>query len=309
MYANSINEAFLKTNQLLIEMPEFDVVTRGLRTKELINYHLTITNPYDRIVTLKHRNISMWYAIGELCWYLRGNDLTEQIAYYSKFWNNISDDGKHANSAYGKRLFHTELERRDSFYESQFQYALSQLVFDKYSRKSIMMIYDVDDSKPSKDNPCTLSLQFFIRDDKLELIVNMRSNDLFFGFTYDVQFFTIVQEIMLVRLQEIYPEITMGYYHHNCGSMHLYEKDFYASAMVYNDNSKLYLVPFFPRLQTEDVCHGRWFNHLLAYEYEMRTNNYAPGFNYSNSTDFQSYCINTLRETFPNGKTDHTNNS
>ena len=43
----------------------------------------------------------MLYAIGELLWYWSGRNDVEFIDHFSKFWRNISDDGKTANSAYG----------------------------------------------------------------------------------------------------------------------------------------------------------------------------------------------------------------
>ncbi len=74
--------------------------------------------------------------------------------------------------------------------------------------------------------PCTLALQFLIRNDSLHLTTYMRSNDLLFGFTYDQAIFTLFQEKMLLELKEFYPTLEMGTYTHVVTSLHAYEKHF-----------------------------------------------------------------------------------
>ena len=78
----------------------------------------------------------------------------------------------------------------------------------------------------NKDLPCTSFLQFFIRKNKLHLIVNMRSNDLIKGTTFDIPFFMLLLQNMFLLLKEVYPELELGYYYHNAMSLHIYEPDF-----------------------------------------------------------------------------------
>ena len=54
----------------------------------------------------------------------------------------------------------------------------------------------------------------------------MRSNDIVLGFTNDVFQFTMLQEAMLVELKKHYPELKLGQYFHNAGSMHIYDRHF-----------------------------------------------------------------------------------
>ena len=42
--------------------------------------------------------------------------------------------------------------------------------------------------------------KFLIRDNKLNMITTMRSNDIYLGFTYDVFIFTLMQEILANEL-------------------------------------------------------------------------------------------------------------
>ena len=55
----------------------------------------------------------------------------------------------------------------------------------------------------------------------------MRSNDAFFGLTFDLPFFTMLQQQMLRHLQEtVYPDLELGFYTHIAHSLHIYEKNF-----------------------------------------------------------------------------------
>src|SRR5207247_7673262 len=69
-----------------------------------------------------------------------------------------------------------------------------------------------------KDIPCTCTLQFMIRKDRLYLFTNMRSNDAFLGMAHDIFCFTMLQEIVARDLS-----IDIGTYKHSVGSFHLYE--------------------------------------------------------------------------------------
>jgi thymidylate synthase len=68
------------------------------------------------------------------------------------------------------------------------------------------------------DVPCTVSIQFLVRNGQLDLITHMRSNDLYFGFPYDVFLFTFWHEMMSLDLG-----LPLGRYHHFVGSLHIYE--------------------------------------------------------------------------------------
>ena len=111
---------------------------------------------------------------------------------------------------------------------SQLEYVLNNLERNEESKNAVMVIYNMKEhSYLSKDNPCTMYLQYFIRDGYLHAITNMRSNDIWFGLSYDLPFFTIVQELLLVLYNErTGKDIKLGTYLHNAGSLHVYKKDY-----------------------------------------------------------------------------------
>jgi thymidylate synthase len=256
------------------------VRARELNTRELINAQLVLTNPRKRFLASRERKISMSYCIGELCWYLGGRQDLKSIAAYSKFWEGVSDDGVLVNSAYGYRLF----KEPNASGLTQFDYALDVLIKDRSSRKAVMVIYSPDDARESKDNPCTLSLQFLIRGGKLLLFVAMRSNDVWLGLPYDLPFFTLVQEIMCVALQGHYPLLTMGAYTHTVVSLHAYQKDWQKVEAI----GRAAIMPTIeaPELTREDVNSG--FDDLLTYERSRR--GVVSYKDESVRTDFQDWC-------------------
>ena len=194
---------------------------RGMKIKENLGVQFRIMNPRDRLPRVAARNFSLAYFVAETLWYLNADDSTEWISYYAPFWSNISDNNKTANSAYGARIFKTH-PRIGNGNIVQWDYVKEELRKDPDSRRAVIHIRTPSDSIiESKDVPCTLSLQFFIRENKLHLHVSMRSSDIILGLAYDVPAFTTIQEILANELG-----VELGEYVHTSNSLHCYERDF-----------------------------------------------------------------------------------
>lgn len=181
-------------------------------TYELLNVKIQIADLTNPIVSI--RDISIPYLFGELLWYFRGNNRLAFISKFSSFWNHLSDDGHTCNSAYGYIIF-----RKYGF--DQLRKIIDLLRHDPTSRRAVINI-NVPNEKviETKDEPCTISIQFILRDNKVHCTVYMRSNDIWFGFPYDVAFFTELQRIVALNLSA-----EMGTYTHMVGSLHLYDRD------------------------------------------------------------------------------------
>lgn len=251
--AKSAEQAFHK---ILNNLSLYGVETapRGLKIKELINCCITIKNPRDRIVSCPERKMNMAYAFGELCWYLSGRNDLEMMKYYSKFMERGTDDGVTLNSAYGYRIF-TGKHKLIGF--NQWENVKRILREDSDSRQAIIHLHTPNDKK-TNDEVCTLCLQFFIRNGKLDMITTMRSNDVFLGFTYDVFSFTMLQEILANELG-----VEVGTYYHNVGSMHIYENRFYMLEKHTNEK----LVP----MEKFDYCLED-FKGIIDFEKKCREN-------------------------------------
>lgn len=232
-YGN-FTQAYIDLCRQVRDESEFESAPRGMRIKEKLGVQFRIRNPRDRLPFVEARNFSLSYFVAETLWYMSGNNSTEWISRYAPFWKDISDDGTTANSAYGARIFkmHSRIAGGDLV---QWDYVKDELARDPDSRRAVIHIRTPDDSLHAvKDVPCTLALQFFIREGKLHLHVNMRSSDIILGIAYDVPAFTIMQEVLANELG-----IELGEYVHTSNSLHCYERDFPMLDAIANSNDNL----------------------------------------------------------------------
>lgn len=190
-------------------------------TMELLNVSFTLTNPLNNLVSV--RDISLRYLFGELIFNLQKDNSLKFISKFSKMWERLSDDNKTVNSAYGY-IIHRKHEY------DQLRTAIHELKLFRDSRRAIININTPNETySSSNDVPCTLTIQFLIRNNHLHMIVNMRSNDMYFGLPYDAPYFIMLQlqvlkeyNAMCVTQDQL---IKLGTYTHNAASLHIYDKD------------------------------------------------------------------------------------
>jgi len=211
--------------------------------QEIIGFQAVLTHPLHNILFVPERKFSLSYACAEMLWYLSGTSRIDMIQAYAPQYEKFAEDGI-AYGAYGARWngnvgFVKEkvaLARKiimDGFgsctdtecTENQLYALIHLLKIDPNTRQAIMTMWDSGDLihsilKDHKDLPCTLSLIFFVRDDKLHLVATMRSNDAWLGLPYDVFCFTTLQRIIATELG-----LGLGTYVHQAGSEHIYSKN------------------------------------------------------------------------------------
>lgn len=212
----SVNEAWEKAFQELFAQAStgFQNTSRdGDVVGEFTDAVFCVSDPSRNIVTSEIRDLPMRYAVAELAWYLSGSDRTGDIGKFAKKWYDISDDGEHSNSAYGHRI-------KAKFGFDQWDYVKSLLKDHPDTRQAVIHIKDAD-NRPTKDTPCTVYLQFLLRDGRLNLSVHMRSNDIWMGVPYDMFSFTFLQILMAMELH-----VDLGEYTHYAGSLHMYKRDY-----------------------------------------------------------------------------------
>lgn len=221
------NEAFCTIiNELNTTKNSPQVAPRGLKIKEQIQCHFCLEDPSECIVGTPGRNISEKYLAREFMWYCSASlENVDFICKAAPFWKNLVEDGK-LYSNYGYYCFSEDLlpDR-----VSQFEYCRKLLIDDRDTRQAVININSVNHKKrpAQKDFPCTVYLQFFIRNDKLHMTVNMRSCDIVLGFCNDVFQFSLFQQLMLnVFNFENENPVGLGHMYWNIGSVHVYEKHF-----------------------------------------------------------------------------------
>ncbi len=191
---------------------------RGMMTKELLAYQTTIDMNYP-IITAKERGMNYKFMCGEAYWILSGSNRVSNITQFMKAIEKFSDNGLMFNGAYGPKVV------------DQLSYVLSNLKADKDSRQAVINIWR-ENPRPSKDIPCTLNLQWFIRDNKLHCKANMRSSDAWLGWVYDTFNFSMISAWIALALRPAYNDIRLGNLYLSAGSQHLYENNFEAAELV-----------------------------------------------------------------------------
>ena len=203
--------------------PEFITSPRGQKIHELVGSQLRVLNPYSNMFKNEERSLPQKYLRKELLLYFNSIKSTEAFTKASSFWKQLTNDDGTINSSYGYLIFGEKNEEG----LSQWQWAQRSLIKDKDSRQAIMYLCRTSVQRDDiKDFICTISYQFLIRDNQLWLIVNRRSQDIFFGLTFDGPWEMLLMQQMRLHLLDTYPELKLGSYVLNCGSLHMYERNF-----------------------------------------------------------------------------------
>lgn len=177
-------------------------------TKTLFNQGFTILNPLDNNIDTEYRKWNPIYANREWDWYLSGNPNAEEISTYAPIWKQMMDNKGNVRSNYGWQW------KRNN----QLDKVVDKLKENNNTRQAAISIYDGKEIDTySKDTPCTYAVQFTILNNKLNMSVLMRSNDLWYGFCNDQYCFSKLQELVAERVG-----IKIGTYFHFSHNLHLY---------------------------------------------------------------------------------------
>jgi thymidylate synthase len=193
---------------------------RGGVTHELLHVMFTIHDPRRRWVVSRHPTINPAFAIAEVVWILNGRNDAAFVNHWNPRLPRYAGDVECYHAAYGFRL-------RKEFGFDQLERAYDALSNNPDTRQIVLQIWnpqiDFPDSagRPvSADVPCNVCALPKLRDNKLEWLQIMRSNDLQRGLPYNFVQFTCLQEILAGWLGA-----EIGTYTHVSDSLHIYERD------------------------------------------------------------------------------------
>lgn len=227
--------------------------TRG-ETLELIGVSLRLLRPRARLSRSENRG-KPFSAIGELLWYLSGSDRLEFIEPYVGEYVNDAVDGS-IHGAYGPRL--TSMRGRIN----QIDNIVKLLSRKPGSRRAVIQLFNAEDIENDyKEIPCTTTIQFHLRDKLLHMSTTLRSNDAYWGLPHDVFCFTMLQEILAIRLN-----VELGHYYQYVGSMHAYVKHL-QSIRAYIDEG-VHQTAQMPSMPSTDPFQA--VSQLLDIEHELR---------------------------------------
>lgn len=189
-----------------------DLEIRGMHCREII-HHTTVLPMAESVVTVRERKLSYKHLVNEALWILEGRQDLDTIKRFAPSYEKYSDDGVTLFGAYGPKIV------------GQVEYVVKTLANDLYTRQAVINIWK---EKPgiSKDIPCTLSLQFLIRQNCVHCCATMRSSDCWLGWPHDVFVFSMVSAMVATRLRQVTShQFELGQLFLNVGSQHIYYKD------------------------------------------------------------------------------------
>tara|TARA_B100000700_G_scaffold27066_2_gene25948 strand:+ start:2726 stop:3442 length:717 start_codon:yes stop_codon:yes gene_type:complete len=174
------------------------------------------------------------YILQELQWYkTQSCNINAMSGQIPKIWQEVSGANGEINSNYGWCIWSKE---------NGLQYASAKhaLLRDINTRRAIM-IYNRPSMQQEYNNwgmddfMCTNSVQYFIRNNVfgyrnvkfLDCVVNMRSNDVVFGYRNDWAWQRYILETLCKDLNQTLEEpIHLGKIIWQAGSLHIYERHF-----------------------------------------------------------------------------------
>lgn len=166
------------------------------------------------VVNVPERALSYSFMAAEALWILSGDNRVETIKQYAPSIAAFSDNGVTFFGAYGPKI------------NEQIGHVTQSLAKDRDTRQSVINIWR-ENPPETKDVPCTLSAQWFIRDGALHCVDTMRSSDIWLGWPYDVFNFTALSAVIGLRLRDSFDvHVRLGTLYLNAGSQHLYRKNY-----------------------------------------------------------------------------------
>jgi len=201
------NEAY---NYFLNEIRSVGIDFAG--TRALFNVGFTIIDPLANRIQNEERRWNLVYAEAEWEWYISGDPSIKALGdIYGKIppiWERMADKDGNVNSNYG-----WQAQRGD-----QLNKVVLMLNETPDTRQATISIYDGKEiDKYATDTPCTYAIQFTILNNKLNMCVTMRSNDLWYGFCNDQYCFSELQRYVAMRIDK-----EVGEYYHFAHNLHLY---------------------------------------------------------------------------------------
>jgi len=169
--------------------------------------------PDERVIFWEERNANPFFHFMEGVWMLDGRNDLEFVYQYNKGMKNYSDDGETLHGAYGWRW-------RSFFLYDQLPIIIERLKQDPTDRRSVLQMWDpVEDlNRDGKDVPCNTCIYFKVENNRLQMTVCNRSNDIIWGaYGANAVHMSMLQEYMATAIG-----VDIGTYYQISDNYHAY---------------------------------------------------------------------------------------
>ena len=168
------------------------------------------------------------YVAAEIEWYKSGSTNINDIypdAPPPTAWKYAANKFGEINSNYGHLIYSPK-------YHNQFDHALTELIANPDSRRAMMVynrpsVWNEFDENGKNDFICTNAATYYIRDNMLHTCLQMRSNDVVYGYKNDRAWaIFVMDEIVNQYNLKSGAKITRGNLYWQVQNLHVYEKHF-----------------------------------------------------------------------------------
>lgn len=226
MNVSDIREYF--KNEL--EAERFTVDRTGSKTIEMLGASFVADEPAI------FGTVNQDYVDAEIRWYLSEstniNDIHEDKEPPAA-WKYTANKHGEINSNYGHLIFSPK-------YGQQFDRAVDELINNQDSRRAVMVynrpsIWDEFNENGKNDFICTNAVAYYIRDGKLHACVQMRSNDVVFGYKNDFAWAKWVlcailneyNDLVQYSHRDSFQQLEAGNIYWQVQNLHVYERHFH----------------------------------------------------------------------------------
>lgn len=212
---------------VLVELME-QAIPRNSRNGPVFVFPYPVTTlyqrPWEKVMFWEERGANPFLHFFESLYFLAGRDDVAYLAQFAKRFNQFSDDGVTLHGSYGRRWL-------SWFNFDQLEWAILRLRADPDDRRVVITMWDPSSDIEmadlrGKDVPCNTSIFLRIDNGYLNMQVNCRSNDLFWGcLGSNAVHFSFLQEYLASHIG-----VKQGWYAQNSFNLHAYA-DFYHKVM------------------------------------------------------------------------------
>lgn len=212
----------IKQFKTLLEFEDYVIDKSGVKCIEIINASFLVPNNVNTIFGTVNED---WNKREKEWYYSQSLNVYDIPGKVPEIWKQVATPEGLINSNYGWCIFSEENG-------NQYENCLQELINNKWSRRATMIynrpnMWEDYNKGGMSDFICTYATQVFIREDEVDFVVYMRSNDAVHGFKGDLAWQRHIHEKITEDLKETYPGLKVGNLYWNAASLHIYERHFH----------------------------------------------------------------------------------
>lgn len=181
---------------------------------ESIGAHYYFNPVTDHIMSNNSTLFDIKKAAAMYFWYRRGDRTDDSIIkYFNEYKKCIDENHNLFNSNYGYY----------AYTQNGLQKCIDELIYNRASRQACFCINsNIAMSESSIDKVCTNVIHFFIRDNSLRMVVQMRSSNFVTLLPYDAFMFSVFYMHVYKKLKHEYSELKTGIVDMQVASLHYF---------------------------------------------------------------------------------------